>query len=93
MSVGIKETNEILVAANEVGVLAVKRLKDGFQFDDFSAFYAAFVNDAEFKAKLQAGWENMGEVPTEIKDIDFTEGGQLIMTQVSYIPKYLEALK
>lgn len=93
MSVGIKETNEILIAANEVGLLAVKRLKDGFGFDDFQAFYAAFVNDAEFKAKLQAGWENMGEVPTEIKDIDFAEGGQLVMTQVSYIPKYLEALK
>lgn len=91
--VGIKETNEILIAGNEVGVLAVKRLKDGFQFDDFQAFYEAFVNDADFKAKLQAGWENMGEVPAELKDIDLVEGGQLIMTQVSYVPKYLEALK
>lgn len=90
---GIKETNEILIAANEIGVLAVKRLKDGFGFDDFQAFYNAFVNDAEFKAKLEAGFNGMGEVPAEIKDIDFVEGGQLVMTQVSYVPKYLEALK
>lgn len=93
MSVGIKETKEILIAGNEVGVLAVTRLKDGFQFDDFAAFYTAFVNDPEFKAKLQAGWENMGDVPAEIKDIDLVEGGELAVTQVSYLPKYMAALK
>jgi hypothetical protein len=50
--VGIKETKELLIAGNEIGVFVVKHLKDGVQLEDFEAFYTKFITDVEFKNKL-----------------------------------------
>ena len=90
---GIKETKEALIASNEIAVFCAKRFKDGVQFEDFTAFYKAFTEDEEFKAKLQDGWENGKQIPAEVKDIDLQEGIELTMVQIQYVPKFIEALK
>lgn len=91
--IGIKETKEALVGANELGLFLVKRLKDGVGFDDFTAVFEALKNDSEFKMKLEAAYNGINQVPAEIKDIDLTEAVTLVMTQVEYVPKFVEALK
>lgn len=93
MSLGIKETKEGLIAANEIAVLIISRFKNGIQLEDFEAFYEKLTNDAVFKAQLQAGWDNYKAIPAEIKDVDVNEGVELAMVQLSYLTRLLGALK
>lgn len=88
---GIKETQEALVAANEVSLIMINRLKDGVQLADFQAFYDKLTNDEVFKAKLEAAWTDWKLIPAELKDISLSEGLQLATLQISYIPRLVEA--
>lgn len=91
--VGIQETKELLVAVNELSIELIKHLKDGVQVADAVAILDTLKNNADFKAKLEAGYTNVQAVPAEIKDLSLVEGGELVMTQISYLPKILEAAK
>lgn len=89
----IKETREVLVAVNELAVFLVERLKDGVGFDDVAAIYDKLKNDEDFKTKMQMAYDNIALVPDEVEDIDIAEGVELATVQLSYVPKYIEALK
>lgn len=90
---GVKETNELMVAVFEIALLAAKQLKDGIQFADAEAFYAAFMQNIDFKSKVIAGWEGRQQIKDEVGDLDATEGIQLGMTAIQYVPKIVAALK
>lgn len=90
---GIKETKEVVVAANELGAFLVERLKDGVGADDAMAVIAKLQTDEAFKAKMQAAFDNVKAVPAEVKDVDLAEGMELAMVQLSYLPKILAAAK
>lgn len=90
---GNKETKEALVGLNEVALLIGSRFKDGVQFSDFSAFFAALTADAEFKSKMEAAWEGHKSIPTEIKDLDVAEILELVEVQADYVPKLIESMK
>lgn len=90
---GIKETKEMLVAANEVGILAVKQLRDGIQYQDFEAFYQAFTANPDFRGKVLAAWESKEQIPTEVADLGLFEVIELGQTQLSYVPKLVAAMK
>jgi hypothetical protein len=92
MSVGIKETKEALIGVNEVALHVATKLKDGAQFSDFLSFYNDYVNDADFKAKLQAAWEGYNAIPDEVKDIDLGEVIDLASVEITYVPKIIGAL-
>ena len=92
--VGIKETKELVIGANELAVLLVERLKDGFQVgEDVSAVIAKLSGDADFKAKMEAAYQGVGQVGAEAKDLDLAEGLELIMVQATYVPKIVAAAK
>lgn len=90
-ALGIKETKELLVAADEVALVVVANIKNGVG-GEFTAFYEKLTTDPEFKAKLQAAWDKHAEIPAEMGDIDVGEGLELAMLEISYIPKFLAAL-
>lgn len=90
---GIKETKEALIGVNEVAVLIASKFKDGVQFGDFAAFWEAFKNDAEFKAKMEAAYMGYQAIPEEVKDLDIGEGIELAMVQIQYVPKLVAAFK
>ena len=90
---GIKETKEALVGVNELAIVIAKHLKDGAQASDIMAVVDEFKTNPELMAKLEAARDNIAAVPEEIKDISWLEGGELVVTQVSYVPKLIEALK
>lgn len=91
MSVGVMEVKEALVGVNEVAVLIASKFKDGVQFSDFTAFWDAFRNDADFKAKMEAAYNGYQNIPDEIKDMDLAEGLELAMVQIQYVPKLVKA--
>lgn len=90
---GIKETTEVLVAANELALFLIKRIKDGIGVDDAAAIYEIIVGDGEFKQQIIAAVENIQAVGDELSDIDVTEAVGLGVMQIQYIPKIVDALK
>ena len=93
MSMGIKETKEVLVGVNELSVLICALAKDGLQVTDALSLFNAIQSNVELQNKLVAAFQGAGAVPEEVKDIDLNEGVELLLLQVSYVPKILEALK
>jgi len=90
---GIKETKEVVIAANEIAVLIVKKLRDGVQVQDGVDVASALFMDGDIKNAVNAAAENIKDVPNEIKDLDIQEGIELGMCQISYVPKFIDALK
>jgi len=90
---GIKELKEALVGANELTMVLLSQFKDGVQFTDFAALFAKYQTDAELKAKLDAAVSGLGKVPQEVGDLSLTEGLDLAIVQMGYVPKILAALK
>jgi len=87
--VGIKESLEFLDLLELLGVEVASALKDGFQGDDLAKLVVNVVMAEEF----QAGVKEIGKIPSEIKDIDASEGVQLGIRALQMVPKILDALK
>lgn len=92
-AIGVKETKEALVGVNELSMVLIKHLKDGAQITDIMAVVEEFKNNPDLLAKLEAARENIALVPVEAKDISLIEAGELLMVQISYVPKIIAALK
>ena len=91
---GIQESNELLVAANEIALCLISRLKDGFQLgEDVGAVIDKLQNDVDFKAKMDAGFTGVQHVPAELSDLQVGEIVDLAKTQIGYVPKLLDAAK
>jgi len=90
---GIKETKELIAAVNELLIFFLKRFKDGVQYSDFIAFYKEIVSDPETKSLMIKAYEDYSKIPGEVKDIDVQEACELLLDQVSVIPKIVAALK
>lgn len=89
---GINETKEVLIGANEVAILMIKLLKDGVQLGDFEQIYMNMMQNSEFRAKVLTAYEGVSQVPAEIKDLDLSEGVELVLVQASYVPKLVAAV-
>lgn len=85
--VGIKETKEMVIGANEVSLIMISKFRDGVQFADFTELYTELKEDAEFKAAMNAAYDNYQAIPAEIADIDAGEGLELAEVQLPYITK------
>jgi hypothetical protein len=91
--VGIQETKEVLIAANELTLVVIKHVKDGIAVSDIPAIVSELMTSDAFKLALVDAITGITNVPAEIKDIDFVEGMELGKVQLGYVPKILEALK
>jgi hypothetical protein len=92
-TLGIEETKEVLIAANEIGLVVVKHVKDGVQATDIPAIVVELFNSDDFKQAIAKAVENVTLVPKEIADISLAEGLELAKEQIAYVPKLLAALK
>lgn len=90
---GIKETKEALVGVNELSLKLCEVFKDGAQISDVAELWDKLKNDPEASSKLMAAYQGASQIPAEIKDLDLGEGAELAVVQISYVPKFIEALK
>jgi hypothetical protein len=90
---GIIETEDVLVAVNELSLVVIQHVKDGVQVSDIGAIVFQLMNSDAAKVALVKAVENILAVPKEIGDIDLGEGLELGKVQLSYLPKILEALR
>jgi len=77
MAIGIQETKEGIVATFIVGKFVIDRLKDGVQLDDANALASKLFDEA-FRNVVLKGIEGADKIPSEIKDISFTEFAELV---------------
>lgn len=90
----IKETKEALMGLNEVTLLLAKQMTDGLQVtQDLAAVVSELLSNADLKNKLMEAGRGIQLVPAELKDVDLSEGIELVKVQASYVPKLLEAFK
>lgn len=91
---GVKESKELLIGVNELSLVLMKHLKDGFQAGkDAAAILGELVANEEVKNKLVEAVQGVDKVPAEIKDLSLEEGVELGMVQVGYVSKIVDALK
>lgn len=89
VSVGVKETTEVVKAVDAFIILSALKFKDGVQVTDFVEILQALVKDPVY-AEAAKGAK---EVIPELKDIDIQEGIGLAMVLLWGIPKWIEAFK
>jgi len=91
---GVKESKEVLIGANEVSLVLVRLLKDGFQAgNDLSALVGELVSNEELKKALADAMDKIGKVDDELKDLSLSEGGELAMVQLGYVEEIIDAFK
>lgn len=79
---GDKETKEVIVATIALIKVLYGAFKDGAQLEDFVTFYDKLINDAVFKEKLLAAYDNYKAVPAEVVDLDFFEDLDLVKAAI-----------
>lgn len=87
--VGVKETKEAMIALMALGLCVAGLAKDGVSMADAAALAAKMQGDAEFAAKLKAGYEGLDQVPAEIKDMKLGEGLELAAAVIPELVKML----
>lgn len=87
MSVGIKETQEAIIAGVKVAKVLSAAAKDGLDIKDAVAVGTKFATDAEFRGAIIAGIQDSGKIPEEIKDIDMQEGFELVLAVLAELKK------
>ena len=90
---GIKETKEVLDGLNVVAEEIISVAKDGIQIKDAAQIVEDLILKPEFKAKLVAMVDNIKAVPAELKDLDLSEGVQLVQFEYDGVKRIIEALK
>lgn len=90
---GIKETKEVLDGLTDIGAFIIEKAKDGIQPQDGVDLVTKIILDPEFKIKMDAMVSGIQHVPAEIKDLDISEGVELIKESHEGYKQIMEALK
>lgn len=89
----VKETNEVLIAVNDLTLELINVFHDGAQLTDITAILSYISSNEDVKKALLAAYENISAVPTELKEISLEDGLDLAATQISFVPKIVAAFK
>lgn len=91
--VGVKETKEAMIGMVKLAALLASNFKDGVQAADFAVIIAKFESDPVLKQALMDAYNNIDQVPAEIKDIDLSEAFELGMTLLQVGPELIAAIR
>lgn len=89
----MKNTNELLIAINEILILLITRFKDGLDLKDFPAIWEKITTDEEFKELMRVAYEGVEEIPAECNNMTTEDALQMTILQLQYIPKIMAILK
>lgn len=90
---GIKELKDTIEALLEVSLKITSVLKDGYQASDLAVIFELFTKDEEMKKKIALAYDGISKVGGEVKDLDISEGIELTIAFIQYVPKFITALK
>ena len=90
---GIKELKDTIEALLEVSLKITSVLKDGYQATDLALIFELFTKDEEMKKKIALAYDGISKVGGEVRDIDISEGIELTVSMIQYVPKFIAALQ
>ncbi len=93
MSSGMKETKEMVVAINEVILCLLNVFKDGVGVMDFVHLFESIQANDGLRSKLSAAYENYKSIPEEVGHASPSDTFSIVLMQMEYLSKILEALK
>ena len=93
MSVGIKETQELISGISAVAVSLVSAIKKAGVVAGSLEVVDLFLNDEEFKSKLIAAIQNVHAIPAEASDLDFAESLELAKQGIAFVTAVVAASK
>lgn len=84
---GIQETKEVMIFGVSLAMAIDESTQDGFQWTDVLKLVPSLT-------KLPAAVEGIGEVPTEIEDMDETERAELVdeIKKLDFVSDYSEKI-
>lgn len=88
--IGIKETKELLDVVGKLALKIIEISGDGFQVKDAYDIAMFVLRDPSFKGLVWEAVKGVNKIPSEIKDLDAVEAGDLVAETVGCI---IEALK
>ena len=68
----VKNSKEIAIFVIKAVEAFLKAFKDGFQGEDIQVLLNQFVSE-EFTKAMNDAWENISDIPAEMKDISVKE--------------------
>lgn len=92
MSEGTKELKEALVGLLKLTAILGASFKDGVQVADFGVIMAK-LQEPGVKAALEAAYQDVEKVPSEVSDLQLSEVLELLPVVIPEIVKVIEALK
>jgi len=100
---GVKETKELLTGMRAMSVVGFRAFKSVPEGEDWKTpanlarigqeFTRVLMSDPVKVAEAQAAFENVGEVPAEIRDLSIREGVDIGITAVQEVQKAFEEIK
>jgi hypothetical protein len=91
--IGIRESREAIIGMMELSLVMADVLKDGAQLSDLGVVFAKFSTDKNFKEKMRIALDKIGEVPKELGDLDLSEGMELAMLLIPYVPRFVDTFR
>lgn len=91
---GIEELKDVINGAVDISALLVKHLKDGLQLSkDVPALIEEVLGSEALKSAIGKLISGISKVPSEVKDLDLSESGELVGLLVQKVQIILDALK
>lgn len=90
---GIKETKEAIIGFISLAALLASVFKDGVQASDIAVIIAKIQGSPELQAKLIEAYNGIDQVPSEMGDIDLSEGVELVIAILPEIKNLMAAIK
>lgn len=89
----VKETKEVLVAANMLSVELIRTFKSGPKLADIGTLLTHLISDDQLKVAIYAAYSDISKLPEEMKEIDLAGGIELAQVQLEWVPKIVDAVK
>jgi len=88
--VGIKDTKEVLVFANDLAFIAIESFKGPGAIEVKAVkFITAFLANAKMLEEIQLAANGIENIPAELKDISLAEGIELASVELAELAEHL----
>lgn len=89
----MKELTEFIDGILEASLLMTKHFKDGAQMHDAIAIFADLQSDQALREKLVEAAKGMSKIPTEIKELGFSDSLDLTILVMHKISKIIASVQ
>jgi hypothetical protein len=92
MEKGVQNVKELAVGLIVIATILAEEFKDGIQATDAVEIFAKVKGNSELQAKILSAYNGIDQVPAEAKDLNLSEGVEIIVALVPEIKKMIEAI-